>query len=370
MNYKYYLGFVGLLFLTLSLVAGPAISKFAYAQSNGPQDNRPNILLIIGDDFGYSDIGTFGSEISTPNLDQLGRDGKILSNYYTHPVCSPARSTFLTGVDNHIAGIGTMYENIATNQVNKTGYETYITDRVVTVAELLRDVGYDTLLSGKWHLSGKGFENGTGPADRGFEQSFTLIQSGANHFTYGPYYPGGKVTFVDNGKIVEKPNATKYSSELYTDIMIDYIKKSQEKGKPFFGYLSYQVAHTPFQAPQEYIKKYEGVYDGGWDKIREKRFEKQKELGFWPANMTLPKSYPPLPNWESLSENERQERSQILAAHAAMIENTDYNIGRLIEFLKDTGQYDNTLIMFTSDNGGSEPSDSPVRISSLEGASD
>jgi len=333
-------------------------------------DNRPNILVIMGDDFGFSDIGVFGSEISTPNLDQLGKEGKILTNYYAHPVCSPARSTFLTGVDNHIAGIGTMFENIAPNQVNKTGYETYITDRVVTVAELLRDAGYDTLLSGKWHLSGKGYHNGTGPADRGFDQSFTLLESGANHFTYGPYYPGGVTTFIDNGKMVEKPNGTQFSNEFYTDKMIDYIKKSEGNNKPFFGYLAFQVAHTPFQAPQEYIKKYEGVYDGGWDKIREQRFEKQKELGIWPTNMTLPQSFPTFPDWNALPMDEQKQRSQIFAAHAGMIEDMDYNIGRIIQFLKDTGKYENTFIMFTSDNGGSEPSDSPVVVGTLEGAND
>lgn len=345
-------------------------SLYSSAYAQAPSDERPNILVIMGDDFGYSDLSVFGSEISTPNLDKLGREGKILSNYYTHPVCSPARVTFLTGVDNHIGGIGTMYENIAPNQVNKTGYETYITDRVVTVEELLRDAGYDTLLAGKWHLSGKGYHNGTGPADRGFDESFTLLESGANHFTYGPYYPGGVVTFIDNGKIIEKPNGTQYSNEFYTDKMIDFIKQSKENDKPFFAYLAYQVAHTPFQAPEEYIKKYEGVYDAGWEKIREQRFEKQKELGIWPANMTFPKSYPPLPNWDNLTNDERKERSQILAAHAGMIENMDYNIGKLIQFLKENGEYDNTLIMFTSDNGGSEPSDSPVVVGGLEGAGD
>ena len=365
---KYGIGFLILFALTLTLTVSPSLgTNFTFAQSS---DERPNILVIMGDDFGYSDLGVFGSEISTPNLDQLGRDGKILSNYYSHPVCSPARSTFLTGVDNHIAGIGTMYENIAPNQVNKTGYETYITDRVVTVAELLRDSGYDTLLSGKWHLSGKGYHNGTGPADRGFDESFTLLESGANHFTFGPYYPGGVVTFIDNGKIVEKPNGTKFSNEFYTDKMIDFIKKSKDNDKPFFAYLAPQVAHTPFQAPAELIKKYQGVYDGGWEKIREQRFEKQKELGIWPANMTLPKSYPPLPNWDNLTNDERQQRSQIFAVHAAMIDDMDYNIGKLIQFLKETGEYDNTLIMFTSDNGGSEPSDSPVIVGGFEGAVD
>ena len=343
---------------------------FGQSENNNIKDHKPNILVIMGDDFGFSDLGVFGSEISTPILDQLAKEGKILTNYYTHPVCSPARSTFLTGVDNHIAGIGTMFENIAPNQVNKTGYETYITDRVVTVAELLKDSGYDTLLSGKWHLSGKGYHEGTGPADRGFDQSFTLLESGANHFTYGPYYPGGKATFIDNGKIVEKPNGTQFSNEFYTDKMIDYIKKSKDNDKPFFAYLAFQVAHTPFQAPQEYIKKYEGVYDSGWDKIREQRFEKQKEFGIWPANMTLPQSFPTFPDWNALPQDEQKQRSQIFAAHAGMIEDMDYNIGKLIQFLKDTDQYDNTLIIFTSDNGGSEPSDSPVVVASFEGASD
>jgi arylsulfatase A-like enzyme len=357
-------------FVSLVLMIIPN-NIFGQNNTNNNEDNsRPNILVIMGDDFGFSDLGVFGSEISTPNLDQLGKEGKILTNYYTHPVCSPARSTFLTGVDNHIAGIGTMFENIAPNQVNKTGYETFITDRVVTVAEILRDAGYDTLLSGKWHLSGKGYHEGTGPADRGFDQSFTLLESGANHFTYGPYYPGGTATFIDNGKIVEKPNGTQFSNEFYTDKMIDFIKKSKENNKPFFGYLAFQVAHTPFQAPSEYIKKYEGVYDAGWDKVREKRFEKQKELGIWPANMSLPQSYPTFTDWNALPKDEQKQRSQIFAAHSAMIEDMDYNIGKLIQFLKDTVQYDNTLIMFTSDNGGSEPSDSPVVIATLEGANE
>ena len=364
-----YLVSILIAFLVSSFYIIPS-SIFGQNDNINADNSRPNILVIMGDDFGFSDLGVFGSEISTPNLDQLGKEGKILTNYYTHPVCSPARSTFLTGVDNHIAGIGTMFENIAPNQVNRTGYETFITDRVVTVAELLRDAGYDTLLSGKWHLSGKGYHNGTGPADRGFDQSFTLLESGANHFTYGPYYPGGVATFIDNGKIVEKPNGTQFSNEFYTDKMINLIKKSKENNKPFFGYLAFQVAHTPFQAPQEYIKKYEGVYDGGWEKIRDQRFEKQKELEIWPTNTTLPQSFPTFSDWNALHKDEQKQRSQIFAAHAGMVEDMDYNIGKMIQFLKDIDQYDNTLIMFTSDNGGSEPSDSPVIIAGLEGASE
>jgi arylsulfatase A-like enzyme len=346
----------------ISLVFGAAMRSWTpsfygnvYAQT--PTNQRPNILAIMGDDLGFSDIGAFGSEISTPNLDTLAKDGKILPNYHTDPVCSPARVAFLTGVDNHIGGIGTMYENIAPNQVGKPGYETYINNKVVTVAELLRNAGYHTLMSGKWHLSGSGLKNGTSPYDRGFEDVFTLLQSGAQHFNGDIYYAGGHETFMHNDKIVPRPDNGTYSNDIYTNIMLDQIKKYKDDGKPLFMYLSFQVAHSPFQAPQEFMKKYDGVYDVGYDKIREQRFEKQKQLGIWSADMKLPQRLPELPAWDSLSTEDKAYRTAVLRAHAAMIEDMDYNIGKVIQYLKDNGLYDNTLIMFTSDNGSSEPID-------------
>jgi arylsulfatase A-like enzyme len=348
--------------LTLSLAVTPSFlsstrSQFALAQTptTDTAAERPNILVIMADDYGFSDIGSFGSEISTPNLDAIANEGKVLTNYHTNPVCSPARVSFLTGVDNHIAGIGTMYENIAPNQVGKPGYETYINNRTVTIAEMLRDADYDTLFSGKWHLSGDGWKKGTTPYDKGFEDVFVLLESGAQHFSGDPYYAGGHSTFVKNDTQVPRPDNGTYSNEMYTNIMLDKIKNHQNDGKPLFMYLAYQVAHSPFQAPAELIKKYEGVYDVGYDKIREHRFEKQKELGFWPANMTLPKQLPVSPAWDSLSPDEKTNRAKILVAHAAMIEDLDTNIGKVIKHLKDIGQYDNTLIIFTSDNGSSEP---------------
>jgi arylsulfatase A-like enzyme len=234
--------FLFLLMVTLSLAVVPSISsssktiQLAFAQPTAGtttiNGKPPNILVIMGDDFGFSDLGAFGSEISTPNLDALAKDGKILTNYHTMPVCSPARVSFLTGVDNHIGGIGTMYENIAPNQVGKPGYETYINNRVVTVAELLRDAGYHTLMSGKWHLSGSGAKNGTFPNDRGFEDVFTLLESGAQHFNGDPYYAGGHPTFVRNGMVVTQPDSGTYSNDLYTNIMMDQIKKYHSDGKP------------------------------------------------------------------------------------------------------------------------------------------
>jgi arylsulfatase A-like enzyme len=357
--------FLFLLMVTVSLVVVPSISsssktttQLAFAQPTaGTNTNgkHPNILAIMGDDFGFSDLGSFGSEISTPNLDAIAKDGKILTNYHTMPVCSPARVSFLTGVDNHVGGIGTMYENIAPNQVDKPGYETYINNRVVTVAELLRDAGYHTLMSGKWHLSGSGAKNGTFPSDRGFEDVFSLLESGAMHFNGDPYYAGGHSTFVRNGKVVPRPDNRTYSNDLYTNIMLDQIKKNHSDGKPLAMYLSYQVAHSPFQAPQDYIKKYQGVYNVGYDKIREQRFEKQKELGIWHSNMTLPKRLPPIPTWDGLDPQTKADRAKTLAVHAAMIDNMDYNIGKVVSLLKELEIYNNTLIIFTSDNGSSEP---------------
>jgi arylsulfatase A-like enzyme len=357
-----YLSLLFILGLTLSLTATPSFitaakSQIAFAQPSASEtgSKRPNILVLMGDDFGYSDIGPFGSEITTPNLDTLAKDGKILTNYHTNSVCSPARVAFLTGVDNHIGGIGTMYENIAPNQVGKPGYETYINNRVVTVEELLKDSGYHTMMSGKWHLSGHGLQNGSSPYQRGFEDVFTLLAGGAQHFDGGPEQSGGPPLFMRNDKVVPRPDNGTYSNDLYTNIMLEQIKKYHGDGKPLFMYLSFQVAHSPFQAPDDVIKKYEDVYKGGYNQIREQRFEKQKQLGMWNADMKLPQRIPIVEQWDNLTQDQKAYRAKVLAVRAAMIEDMDTNIGRVIKYLKDIGEYDNTLIMFTSDNGSSEP---------------
>ena len=342
-------------FFITGMIVAPALRGIAvYAQA--PADNRPNFLVIVGDDFGYSDIGSFGSEISTPNLDAIAKDGKVLTDYHTAPTCSPARVSLLTGVDWHVGGIGTMYELIADNQVGKPGYETYINDNVVTVAELLRDAGYNTMQSGKWHLSGHGYQNGTSPYERGFSNAFTLLEDGSNHYSDAEYVPGWSVTFMENKTKVERPgNGTLFSNTLYTDKLLELFNKTQSENKPFFAYLAFQVAHSPFMAPHENVEKYDKIYSVGWDKIREQRFEKQKELGFWPSNMTDPGRLPPNESWDSLTDDEKAYAARVLAVHAAGIEDMDKNIGRVIQYLKDTGQYDNTFILFTSDNGSSEP---------------
>jgi arylsulfatase len=360
------LGLIGLpsIIRSSSLLSSPYtpnLYQLAFAQQQSPpsgqqQQNRPNVLLVVGDDFGWSDIGAFGSQISTPNLDGLAKDGKILTNFHTVPVCSPARVALLTGVDHHIGGIGTMYELIAANQKGKPGYETWINHRVVTIAELLRDAGYHTYLSGKWHLAGSHFENGTWPHDRGFEKDLVLLNGGGNHFGGFPESPLETVQYAENGIKIPRPGpANLYSNDLYTDKMLDYIKNNTD-GKPFFGYLAFQVAHSPFQAPPATVQKYEKIYQvEGWDEARKQSFENQKKLGFWSADMKLPQRIPPNVPWTDLTPEQQAYASRIMAVRAAMIENLDHDVGRVVQLLKDKGQYDNTLIIFVSDNGSSEP---------------
>ena len=288
-------------------------------------------------------------------LDALAKEGKIFTDYHTAPTCSPARVALMTGVDWHIGGIGTMYELIAPNQVGKPGYETYINDKVVTVAELLRDAGYNTLQSGKWHLSGHGHQPGTTPWDRGFTNALTLLEDGSNHFNNLPYVPGWSVTFTENATDAPRPENGTFDSTMYTNQLLDFFKKTESEKKPFFAYLAFQVAHSPFMSPPELVDKYDKIYSVGWDKIREQRFDKQKELGLWPSNMTDPGRLPPNVVWDSLTNDQKDYAARVMAVHAGGIEQMDKDIGRVIQYLKDTGQYDNTLIVFTSDNGSSEP---------------
>jgi len=222
--------------MLVGLIVLPPLMKSSFAAAAATQTKKPNFLLIVGDDFGYSDIGPFGSEIKTPNFDALAKDGKILTNYHTGPTCSPGRLSLLTGVDYHIGGMGTMYELMAPNQVGKPGYQTYINNNVTTIAELLRNAGYHTFLTGKWHLSGStpGGQPGTLPYDRGFEHTLSLLQDGANHFNGLEYVPGWAVTFTEDGKVVPRPgNGT--LTDLYTDKLISYLNHTHSDGKPFFA---------------------------------------------------------------------------------------------------------------------------------------
>ena len=313
----------------------------------GNADGPPNIIVILLDDTGYSDLGPYGSEVSMPNVDRLAAGGVKFSNYHAAATCSPTRSMLLTGVDNHFTGMGNMIEIMADNQFDQPGYEGYMGDKVVTVATLLKDAGYHTYMTGKWHL---GKTKDSLPVARGFERSIALMESGADNWekkTYLPMYDF--VHFYEGYEETDLPDDF-FSTDYYTDRLIEYIGEDHGDDKPFFAYVSLQAQHYPLQAPQEYIDKYAGVYDQGWEAIRAQRYARQVELGLMPPGMTLPPIVA-APAWDSLTADEQRTQSKKMAVYAGMLENVDANLGRLMSYLEEIGEADNTMILFTSDNG-------------------
>jgi len=324
---------------------------------------RPNFLVIVADDLGFSDIGAFGGEITTPNLDQLAQKGLRLGGFHTAATCSPTRAELMSGTDHHLAGIANMSELITDEQRGKPGYEGYLNDRVVTIAELLRDSGYRTLMSGKWHL---GVQPQQDPSQRGFEQVFTLLQAGHNHFgrlNLPPPKLGG-IKYTENGKEVKLP-ADFYSSDYFTDKLLEYLRSDTSNNKPFFAYLPFTAPHEPLQAPAEIIAKYRGRYDGGWEVLRRERLRRQRELGLLPAAAEL--SAPAtMGDWNALSTEQKQRQSRLMEIYAAMVERMDWNIGRVLDQLRASGQLDNTVIVFFSDNGA-EGANAALRLKRLAG---
>jgi arylsulfatase A-like enzyme len=312
---------------------------------------RPNFFLIVADDLGFSDIGAFGSEISTPHLDKLSHQGLRLTDFHSAPACSPTRSMLLTGTDHHLAGIGTMIEVALPDAVkDKPGYEGYLNQRVVTVTELLRDAGYYTLMSGKWHL---GVTLDTAPSARGFERSFALLSGSHNHYGYTPDVPGvtgARTLYTEDDKFVEELPKDFYSSDTFTDRLLEFLEQRPAE-KPFFAYLPFSAPHWPLQAPRHLIDKYRGRYDAGPDVLRNERLQKLKSLGLCPRDV-IP--HPVITNetaWDELSSEERQRSARAMEVYAAMVERMDENVGRVLAYLQNTGELDDTVIIFLSDNG-------------------
>jgi len=273
----------------------------------------------------------------------------MLTNFHVLPTCSPTRSVLLSGVDNHRAGMGTMGEIKTPEMEGHPGYAGYLNFEVAALPEVLRAGGYHTYMAGKWHL---GSEEETIPYARGFEETFILAPGGGSHWQdRKPLSPPQKMTYRRNGKIVESLPNDFYSTKDYTDHLIDWIKNDHGDGKPFFAYLSYTAPHDPLHAPRQYIEKYEGKYDDGWDTLRQERLERLKALGIIPKST---QAFPRLANveaWDDMSADKRRERARDMEVYAAMIDYMDEQIGRVIDHLKDTGEYKNTLILFFSDNG-------------------
>lgn len=315
--------------------------------SNAPR----NVLLIVADDLGYSDLGAFGGEIDTPNLDALAMSGIRFTSFYAMPNCSPTRAMLLTGKDSHAVGMGAMAEAIPTAfpfLIGRPGYEGYLRPETTTIAEKFSEAGYYTVMTGKWHLGHKPEQQ---PSEHGFEQSFVLLDGGGDHFGYGQNDDPAleMVSYTENGELAEYPVGT-YSSDFYAARLIDYLSADKGEDRPFFAYLAFTAPHWPLQAPKSLIAKYEGRYSAGPAALRNERLQRMKDLGLL-DDATLSANLLPLDDWDTLSEEERAIESRKMEIYAAMVDSLDQNVGKVINHLKQTGQFEDTIIIFMSDNG-------------------
>lgn len=338
--------------LCLPLLA-PALALGAASAQAAPA-KRPNILLIVADDLGYTDLGAYGAEISTPNLDKLASGGVKMTGFYASPFCSPTRAMLMSGSDNHLVGFGDMAELMLPEQRGKPGYEGNLNARVVPMAQVLKDAGYRTAMAGKWHL---GVKEEYSPASRGFEQSYAMVMGGASHWgdqsgivAMDPAKPP-KAIYRENGKAIDIPRDGFYSSQAFTDKLLDYLKSGEKSGKPFFGYLAFTAPHWPLHAPDADIAKYEGRYKEGYDKLRKERLERMKRLGIVPADTPVYEGHAHWPKWESLTPAQQEAEARRMTVYSAMVDHMDRQIGRVLDYLKAKGELDNTFIFFMSDNG-------------------
>jgi arylsulfatase len=323
------------------------------------ETKRPNVLFILADDLGYADIGVFGSEIPTPNLDTLAKSGMLLTNFYASMTCSPTRAMVMSGMDHHLAGMGVMGAPTREDQKGKPGYEGYLNFRIASLADLMTDAGYNTYMVGKWHL---GDEAATSPRGRGFRRVFASFD-GAAHLGGWDWRGPQPAKYWDDDRVVNVGDDW-YTTRDYTKKMLGYIEQDRAEGKPFFAYMAYTAPHWPLQAPKDSIAKFKGKYDDGYEALYAKRFARQKQLGL------VPKDAKPIddarfnPRWNTLTAEQKQIESRRMEIYAAMVSDLDVYVGEVIAYLKKTGQFDNTFIMFASDNGaesGRRDLQAPIR---------
>jgi len=308
---------------------------------------RPNILLIVVDDMGYTDLGSFGGEISTPNLDLLALRGRRLTNFHTAPSCAPTRAMLLTGTDNHLAGMGSQSGLATPVQSQSAAYQNAISLRVPTIAERIHALGYRAVVSAKWHVGSKPDYL---PNARGFDRSFVLLEGGGGHFDETPLFEAyGKANWLEDDRPVALPEDF-YSSDYMTDKILEYIKETPAE-QPYFAYLGYTAPHWPLQAPTESLEKYRGKYNEGWDVLRATRMQGVKGAGLVAPDSEAVNFEAGMVPWDSLAAEDKRAQSARMTAYAAMIDRLDENIGRLLQELAQRGDLDNTVIFFMSDNG-------------------
>ena len=304
---------------------------------------QPNFLLIVADDLGYTDIGAYGGEIRTPVLDDLASRSVTFTNFHVLPMCAPTRAMLLAGTDHHVAGLGSMFpHNWFTGlEEGQPGYETYLSQRVASLPERLAEVGYRSYMAGKWHL---GPDPGQWPVDRGFDRSFALLPGSGSHMVIPEH------RYVEDGEWVEPTQEGFYSTRAHTDKLIGFIDENHGDGRPFFVFAAYTSPHWPLQVPPDFIDRYAGVYDEGYDALRVARMERAEALGVIPV--TEAGYFEPLgPAWDELNAETQAHFARRMEIYAAMVENLDFHVGRLIDHLEAIGELENTVILFMSDNG-------------------
>ena len=333
----------GLLFCASLLVAcAPEPSTTAADSVDGPR-TQPNFLLIVADDMGYTDIGAFGGEINTPNLDGLAERSIKLTNFHVAATCAPTRSMLLSGTDNHTAGLGAMFSgDMLTGVEGRVGYERYLHERVATLPELLTDAGYHTYMAGKWHL---GSEPDQMPRARGFESAFSLLGGSSEHFS------ASANQYAENGQHLEADLTDFYSTRSHTDKLIQYIDANHGDGRPFFAYAAYSSPHWPLQAPENFIDRYAGQYDDGYDVLLQRRVQSARDLGVVPDTDVGANFERIGTAWDELDEEAQRFSARKMEIYAAMVENLDFHVGRLLTYLEEIGELENTVILFMSDNG-------------------
>lgn len=315
--------------------------------ANSQTDERPNVVLILADDLGFTDIAPFGSEIDTPNIARLAASGLSFTNYHTAANCAPARAMLLTGVDSHRNGVPNIPESIPPEQLAYDHYQGVLSQNVVTLASLLRDSGYHTYMTGKWHL---GHTPELLPSARGFERTIAMADTGADNWeqrTYLPIYD--EAHWYADGEKHRLPDDF-YSSEYFIDKTIEFISANESDDKPFFAYIPFQAVHMPVQAPREFSDKYAGIYDQGWTVMREQRRLAAEDAGVIPENTEVIVT-PGTLEWNALTEEQRDHHARRMEVYAGMVDAMDMHIGRLMTYLEGIGEYENTIFIFTSDNG-------------------
>ncbi|HEY5745060.1 MAG TPA: arylsulfatase [Chryseolinea sp.] len=311
---------------------------FAHAQKTAP----PNLILIMVDDMGYSDLGTYGSEIQTPTLDKLAAAGIRFREFYNNSICAPTRASLLTGQYPHRAGMGYFDVNLGL-----PAYQGFLNKESLTLAEVLKNSGYSTLMSGKSHL---GKDSLAWPNQRGFDQFYGFIPGASDYYDIGNYGKADPVVLVKNNK-KEKLKPGEYLTNTITDNALEFLTEQNKLNKPFFLYLAFNAPHWPLQALPEDIAKYKGRYDIGWDSLRQQRIARQKELGILPAGQRVADRDPDVPVWDNLTYDQKQLWKAKMEVYAAMLDRVDQSIARLLSKLKELKKDDNTLIVFISDNG-------------------